>query len=223
MATDISNLIPKVENGGTTADGKLSADEFNLLVTAVKENQEAVADLLANAVYQIKQGSTTYTPTNHVVTLPGANTTVSVLTSDNTDKIVSVDGTAKLHLRFTSVDGGSDSAEIVVVQIQVYQVGEWVTKGTLQVPTRSYNFDPSAANSYDEYDISEYLSPGDNQVRIQATGVETGVTGRLIFSSIVLTQLYLVNQQNYNVPIDAAGGAFTLAYQIMVRLTRRFI
>ena len=214
MATDISSLIPKTENGGTTNAGKLSAEEFNLLVTAVMENQEAVAELLQNAVYEIRQGSTSYTPVNHVVSLPGANTTVSVLTKDNTDKIVSIDGSAKLHLRFTSVDGGSDTAEIVVVQIQVYQVGEWVTKGTIQVATRGYNFDPTAANAYDEYDISEYLSPGENQVRIQATGVETGVTGRLIFSSVVLTQLYLVNQQNYNVPIDASTGLFTLAYQV---------
>ena len=95
----------------------MSASEFNLLVTAVIENQNAVAELIQNAVYAIKQGSTTYEPVNHVVTLPGANTTVSVLSSDNTDSIISIDGTAKLHLRFTSVDGGSDTAEIVAVQI----------------------------------------------------------------------------------------------------------
>ena len=214
MATNISSLIPKTENGGTTAEGKLSASEFNLLVTAVIENQAAVAELIQNAVYAIKQGSTTYEPVNHVVTLPGANTTVSVLSPDNTDSIISIDGTAKLHLRFTSVDGGSDTAEIVAVQIQVYSVGEWVTRGSFQVSTRPFTFDPTSPSAYEEFDISEYLSPGDNQVRVQATGMETGVTGRLVFSSIVLTQLYLVNQQNYNVPIDAAGGGFTIAYQV---------
>ena len=215
MATDISNLRYKVENGGTSPEGKLSAEEFNTLVTAVIENQNAVAELLEHAVYQIRQGSTSYLPdANHVVNLPGANTTVSVLTPDNTDKIVSIDGTAKIHLRFTSVDGGSDTAEIVNVQVQVYQVGEWVTKGTFQVATRGFNFDETNPASYDEYDISEYLSPGDNQVRIQATGVETGVTGRLIFSSIVLTSLYIVNQQNHNVPIDASSGVFPITYQI---------
>lgn len=214
MATDISSLIPKVENGGINEAGKLSATEFNLLVTAVMENQTAVADLIAHAVYEIRQGSTSYLPVNHVVTLPGANTTVSVLSPDNTDSIISIDGTSKVHLRFTSVEGGSDTAEIVAVQVQVYSVGEWVTRGSFQVSTRPFTFDPSSANAYEEFDISEYLDPGDNQVRIQATGMETGVTGRLIFNSIVLTSLYLVNQQNHNVPIDAAGGGFTIAYQV---------
>ena len=110
---------------------------------------------------------------------------MSVLSPDNTDSIISIDGTSKVHLRFTSVEGGSDTAEIVAVQVQVYSVGEWVTRGSFQVSTRPFTFDPSSANAYEEFDISEYLDPGDNQVRIQATGMETGVTGRLIFNSLI--------------------------------------
>ena len=166
------------------------------------------------AVYRVVQGTTPYDPINNIITLPGADTTVSILTPDNTDSIIKTDGKAKVHLRFTSVQGGSDTAEIVNVQIQVYSVGEWITKGSFQASTQGFTFDPDNPNSYTEYDITQYLSAGSNQVRIQATGLETGVTGRLVFSSIVLTSLYVVNQQNYNVPINAADGGFSFAYQV---------
>lgn len=39
MATNISGLLGKVENGGVNAAGKLTASEFNKLVTAVIELQ----------------------------------------------------------------------------------------------------------------------------------------------------------------------------------------
>ena len=39
MAIDISKLSGKVENGGANESGRLSASEFNLLVSAVRENQ----------------------------------------------------------------------------------------------------------------------------------------------------------------------------------------
>lgn len=214
MATNISNLIPKEENGGTSAAGKLSAEEFNRLVTAAIELQRDVADIKDKAVYGITQGSTTYRPVDNIVTLQGANAVVSIHTPDNTTSIIRTDGKAKVHLRFTSVQNSVDTAEIVNVQVQVYSVGDWETKGTIQASTQSATFDSDDSDSYNEYDISEFLTPGDNQVRFQAVGVETGVTGRLIFQSIVLTSLYLVNQQNYNTPIDAEAGVFPFSYQV---------
>ena len=42
MAIDISNLIPKTENEGSTDAGRLTAKEWNTLVQAVEENQKAV-------------------------------------------------------------------------------------------------------------------------------------------------------------------------------------
>lgn len=46
MAIDISKLSGKVENGGANESGRLSASEFNLLVSAVAENQSNI-DILA--------------------------------------------------------------------------------------------------------------------------------------------------------------------------------
>ena len=36
MNTDLQNLTPKIENGGTTPQGRLSASEWNILLEAVK-------------------------------------------------------------------------------------------------------------------------------------------------------------------------------------------
>ena len=45
---DISGLLNKVENKGATAQGKLSAEEFNTLVAAVQENQGSVRSISYN-------------------------------------------------------------------------------------------------------------------------------------------------------------------------------
>lgn len=45
MATDITHLLGKTQNGGATPQGKLSADEFNLLVQAVVETQRNIAEM----------------------------------------------------------------------------------------------------------------------------------------------------------------------------------
>lgn len=48
MAVDISKLSGKVENGGTNESGRLSASEFNLLVSAVAENQSNIGKLTSD-------------------------------------------------------------------------------------------------------------------------------------------------------------------------------
>lgn len=45
MAVDISKLSGKVENGGANESGRLSASEFNLLVSAVAENQSNIGKI----------------------------------------------------------------------------------------------------------------------------------------------------------------------------------
>lgn len=45
---DISGLGGKIEDHGATSKGRLSASEFNLLVSAVQENQEKAEALIEN-------------------------------------------------------------------------------------------------------------------------------------------------------------------------------
>ena len=51
MAIDISNLNNKVENEGTTTSGRLTADEWNKLVSAVGEVQSKVAGTIKGVTY----------------------------------------------------------------------------------------------------------------------------------------------------------------------------
>ena len=51
MAKDISGLIPKKENGGTTDEGRLTAKEWMTLVEAVQENQDAVKGAIKGIRY----------------------------------------------------------------------------------------------------------------------------------------------------------------------------
>ena len=54
MATDISDLGSKVEDGGKTPSGKLTATEFNTLVRAVQENQNSVKTISYNSGVKLK-------------------------------------------------------------------------------------------------------------------------------------------------------------------------
>lgn len=51
---DLTGLLNKVENKGETPQGKLSADEFNKLVRAVRENQTGVRTISYNGGVKIK-------------------------------------------------------------------------------------------------------------------------------------------------------------------------
>ena len=54
MATDITNLGSKIEDGGKTPDGKLTASEFNTLIRAVQENQNSVKTISYNSGVKLK-------------------------------------------------------------------------------------------------------------------------------------------------------------------------
>ena len=54
MAIDLTGLLNKVENKGETPQGKLSAEEFNTLVQAVRENQGSVRSVSYNSGVKIK-------------------------------------------------------------------------------------------------------------------------------------------------------------------------
>ena len=54
MATDLTGLLNKTENKGETPQGRLSAEEFNTLVQAVRENQGSVRSVSYNSGVKIK-------------------------------------------------------------------------------------------------------------------------------------------------------------------------
>ena len=54
MAIDLTGLLNKTENKGQTPQGKLSAEEFNILVQAVRENQNSVKTISYNSGVKLK-------------------------------------------------------------------------------------------------------------------------------------------------------------------------
>ena len=51
---NLDELLNKIENKGETPQGKLSADEFNKLVRAVKDNQGGVKTISYNSGVKLK-------------------------------------------------------------------------------------------------------------------------------------------------------------------------
>ena len=198
MATDISDLLQKQNNASQQAatenipaEEKLSADEFKRLVQAVQENQRSVKS--------VKMGSNVYTPDGDgEVTLPytAEGTEVLLRTTDSTTSLVSITGSVKLHLLFTSTTGGYDTGNSGTLYIQTYATGQWITQGSMPLASKS------ATATYDEIDITTYLSTGSNRVRVYVTDESFGSNSNyIIFDSVVLTSLRLEMASDYQLPI----------------------
>lgn len=193
---DLEYLANKVEDGGETQEGMLAAEEWNTLVREVIDLKESNNILDKSVVKSIRQGATTYLPVDGQVILPGADTQVTILTTASTTKIVSATGKMIIPIAVTSVEGGSDTSEIVKLVVQLYSQGEWVDKAEMTIPST-----PFASPVYRNIDITDYISSGDQTVRFVATGLDTTVTGRLQFASVVLTKLEVQFASDYNQPV----------------------
>ena len=198
MATDISDLLNKQNNASQEAatesipaNEKLTADEFKRLVAAVQENQKSVKS--------VKMGSQTYTPDpDGAVTLPytAEGTEVLLKTTDSTTSLVSITGSIALHLLFTSTTGGYDTGNSGTLYIQTYENGQWVTKGSMPLASKS------ATASYDAIDITSYLATGSNRVRVYVVDESFGTQSNyIIFDSVVLTALQLEMATDYHLPV----------------------
>ena len=181
MATDIKDLAGKVENEGATPEGTLPAEQFNRLVQAVIENQGSVKKI----IYNKKE-----LPNNNgVVEIDpiSSDSRLSLTTSDNLEKIVSITGSLVLNLRVTSVVNNSDTGESVLLDFQRFnEASGWSSVGTKVISSV-----PESTSSFTAVDISSFLVSGDQQIRVKATGQESNLSAILTFASIVFTKLEL--------------------------------
>ena len=181
MATDIKDLAGKVENEGATPEGTLPAEQFNRLVQAVIENQGSVKKI----IYNKKE-----LPNNDgVVEIEpiSSDSRLSLTTSDNLEKIVSITGSLVLNLRVTSVVNNSDTGESVLLDFQRFnEASGWSSVGTKVISSV-----PESTSAFTAVDISSFLVSGDQQIRVKATGQESNLSAILTFASIVFTKLEL--------------------------------
>ncbi len=181
MATDIKDLAGKVENEGATPEGTLPAEQFNRLVQAVIENQGSVKKIIYNKKeLENKNGVVEITPIS-------SDSRLSLTTSDNLEKIVSITGSLLLNLRVTSVVNNSDTGESVLLDFQRFnEASGWSSIGTKVISSV-----PESSAAYTAVDISSFLISGDQQIRVKATGQESNLSAILTFASIVFTRLEL--------------------------------
>ena len=211
--TDLSKIQEKIENNGETADGMLSAEEFNLIFAALLECQGGIKKIIRNGVeYKPDDKGVIEMTILSDSDLP----TVRLQTTDNRTNIISIDGTVKLHLRYTSVytrdgiseDSGHDG--VLIIQRKTASETEWLNVASMAMTPMSF-FDE---NAYQEIDISQYLLDGDQQLRLMVTDTEMNVSSSyLTFASVVKTRLaveFISNWQNA-VP-GGAGASTTLSY-----------
>lgn len=211
--TDLSKITEKYENGGSDETGQLTAEEFNLILAALRECQGGIKKIIRNNVeYKPDENGVVKMTILSDSDLP----TVRLQTTDNRTNIISIDGSIKLHLRYTSVytrDGISEDTGhdgVLIIQRKTSAETEWLNVATMAMTPMSF-FDEQA---YQEIDISQYLLDGDQQLRLMVTDTEMNVSSAyLTFASVVKTRLaveFISNWQNA-VP-GGAGASTTLSY-----------
>lgn len=147
-----------------------------------------------------------------------ASYAVELTTNSSTNKLVNLGDGVKIGLKFTSTSTDpytlvtTDTGNDGTLYIQKYNNGYWITQATLQIAST-----PIASDVYTQYDITEYLSDGDNKIRVR---VDDNVNGQssanIVFNSIVNTTLALENVTSQTNPLTA----MTFNYYIQGRITK---
>lgn len=217
---DISSLLNKkdnldqkqyIEETGIAPEETLPAEDFvNKIVRPIIELQSVTKNLDENAVRGINQNSRTYTPDkNGIVYLPSADTVVSVVyDGDEARQIISIDGTMSVRIKVMSTQGGQPTYETVTLEVFTANIGS--TQFTKRGEEKIQAVGVSSAG-WTDLDIAKYISNGQQQVRIAATGATTGVTGYILFSNVTLSTFSIQFATNWN---DAQQGSIKLAYYI---------
>ena len=207
--TDLSKITEKYENGGSDETGQFTAEEFNLIVQALRECQGGIKKIIRNNVeYKPDENGVVKMTILSDSDLP----TVRLQTTDNRTNIISIDGSIKLHLRYTSVytrDGISEDTGhdgVLIIQRKTAAETEWLNVATMAMTPMSF-FDEEA---YQEIDISQYLLDGDQQLRLMVTDSEMNVSSSyLTFASVVKTRLAVEFISNWQNAVQGGTGAST--------------
>lgn len=158
MYTDISGLLNKVENGGTTAKGKVTASEFNSLVAAVIENQSAIRSVTFNSGSKI---------------FPDEEGNVNIIATENNyllqltavPQLELIDGAYQIALGnpfvidMTLSHKYVEGSEHIDVTTPCY--AEYYVNGSVVATQTMFN-----GNTY-SYDFSKHLKVGDNQIYVK--------------------------------------------------------
>lgn len=197
----------------------LSAAEWVSLGNYIQSTISDVTNLKEHYVKGIRQNNILYEPIDNIITLPGADTTVRLVTSEPSS-FVTISDRVIIHLRANSVEGGADTYENVLVEVSTAAIGSenFTKKGSFNIRAKS-----TTSEEFDEVDITDFLDNGKQQVYFIATGLKTGVSGYLLFNMINRTQLELELVNPWQMPILARENVsgFPLSYHLKGAVPRK--
>lgn len=144
-----------------------------------------------------------------------AATFVELSTLSNRESIISLDNKVVLEMRYTSVvfnpmtQTSKDTDEACTVRVDIMRNGVWATVGERAMASVPYD-----SSMTTQLDISDLVPSGTSQVRVSATGNDTGLTTSYVyFAEIIKTEVGLTFANPWHQPIT--GDSMTLQYRIV--------
>lgn len=188
---DITGLLNKIENKGETAQGKLSAEEFNLLVSAVRENQGSVRTVSYNSGVKIK---------------PDENGNVDLIVTESNYILrlkTTVDGTAPYKVAL-----GNDYNMTVEISNKYLDGDEQISVST--ACTATFYCNDLVVNTQEVYDgdivkfnFGQYFTEGRNTIRVNVNNNYGEIQNTLTYE---ITAIYLSVELPNFVPTEIKTG-----------------
>ena len=185
----IDNLDNKIENQGTTTQGKLSAAEFNQLVHSVQTEQTNVTTLLNNGVFGVKlPGQNAVYPNNEgIVELGSSNAGVQIATAGNQRVFNFYDNNIVISMAVV-VNDGNQAATGESVTLEIYRGSGATPVKTLTIQS-AYN-NPAQESDYVDVNLSDVVLSDVSNYRVRAIGTLTPLESTLSLT-INYTNVYV--------------------------------
>lgn len=201
MAIDLTGLLNKVENKGETPQGKLSAEEFNTLVQAVRENQGSVRSVSYNSGVKIK---------------PDENGNVDLIITDSNYVLrlkTTVDGTAPYRVAL-----GNEYNMTIEVSNKFLDGDEQVSVST--ACTATFYCNGLAVNTQEVYDgdvikfnFGKFFTEGKNTIYVNINNNYGEIQNTLTYE---ITAIYLsVELPNFDPTEIKSGESWDLDVKVI--------
>lgn len=198
---DLTGLLGKIENKGETPQGKLSADEFNTLVRAVRENQQSVRTVSYNGGVKLK---------------PDENGNVDLVITDSNYVLrlkTTVDGTAPYRVAL-----GNSYNMTIEVSNKFLDGDEQVSVST--ACTATFYCNGLVVNTQDVYDgdtikfdFGKYFTEGKNTIYVNINNNYGEIQNTLTYE---VTAIYLsVELPNFDPTEIKRGESWGLDVKII--------
>lgn len=143
--------------------------------------------------------------------------TAALTTTSNTAKLVNLGNGVKVNIRYTSTTTNPSTGETsdtfndgTLVIMRSANGSAFIEVGRLTIQPQSYT-----SSSYQVLDLTNYLSDGDNKIRLRVEdNVNGAISNNITFQSIVNTSLVLTDATDNTVPLTALNLQYYIQGQI---------